>query len=531
MSRDTWADVYNEDMSCEQLPLPDNLADAHRTIRELQLQIERMQRQLEQLLRQRHGPKNEKHHNEQLLLFGESAVELPPASPQPEPNAKVGHGRQKLPASLPRQEIVHDLTPEQKLCPECGIERQPMGEESSEQLEYIPAGLKVLVHKRPKYACADCQGHVAVAARLPEPIERGLPGVGLLAHVIVSKFMDHLPLYRQERIFQRQGVSLSRQTTCGWLAQCAGLLEPIWKAMKARILLSKVVMTDDTTVPVQDPDVKGKNRTARFWAYLGDRDHRFVVFDYSTDRRGDWPEAFLKDYTSGYLQSDAYSGYDRLHARGLVAVGCWAHARRKFHDAISSDKTRAEEALDWIGRLYGVERAVKGEASQRLSTLGREPSDVERQAMDDQVRAEARDKNSREILNGFSLWLESRVVQVLPKSPMGEAIGYARSNWQALNRYLEAPWLSIDNNASERAIRPIAIGRKNWLHLGSDAGGRTAAILLSVTQSARELGLEPWSYLRDVLARVSTHPHSRIAELLPDRWGKPEIDVETGRKG
>jgi transposase len=198
-----------------------------------------------------------------------------------------------------------------------------------------------------------------------------------------------------------------------------------------------------------------------------------VVFDYSPDHKGDWPEAFWKDYTSGYLQSDAYSGYDRLHARGLVAVGCWAHARRKFHDAISSDKTRAEEALDWIGRLYGVERAVKDEAAKRLSTPGHEPSDVERRAMDDQVRAEARDKNSREILDGFSRWLESRVVQVLPKSPMGEAIGYARSNWQALNRYLEAPWLSIDNNASERAIRPIAIGRKNSYDLLSSLGARS----------------------------------------------------------
>lgn len=524
----------------ENIPLPDDLADAHRVIRELQSQVdqqlaliqqqqrlleaqqlqnERMQRQLEQLLRQRYGPKSEQRHPEQLLLFGE-AVPIPPAPPAPEPKAKAknGHGRQKLPASLPRQEVVHDLTAEQKACPECGVTRTRIGEESSEQLEYVAASLRVLVHKRPKYACAKCQAHVAVAAKLPEPIERGLPGVGLLAHIVVSKYVDHLPLYRQERIFERQGVRLSRQTTCGWMAECAGLLEPIWKGMKARVLQSKVIQTDDTPVPVQDAELKGKNRTGRLWVYLGDREHPFVVYDYTPDRKAEGPESFLRDYASGSLQSDAYSGYGRLHARGLVAVGCWAHARRKFHEAITSDKTGAEEAIDWIGRLYGVERSATEEAARRLMELGREPTEVERIALEDEVRADRRARQSRAILDGFSKWLESRVGPVMPKSPLGQAIGYARSNWSSLVRYLESPILSIDNNASERAIRPLALGRKNWMHLGSDAGGRTAAILLSVTQSAKAVGVEPWSYARDVLDRISTQPMSRLAELLPDQW-------------
>ena len=505
-------------MSHAEIPLPDDLADAHRVIRDLRIQIERMQRQLEQLLRHRFGPRSEQVHPDQLLLFAEAAVPLPADSPSPEPKPKAGHGRQTLPASLPRQEIVHDLTPEQKLCPACGVERRAIGSESSEQLEYVPASLKVLVHTRPKYACAACRGQVAVAARWPEPIDRGMPAAGLLAQVIVGKYVDHLPLHRQERIFARQGVSLSRQTTCGWMAECAGLLEPIWKGMKARVLRSRVIQTDDTPVPVQDPDLKGKNRTGRIWVYLGDREHPFVVYDFTPDRKGEGPDAFLRDYTSGYLQSDAFAGYDRLHARGLIEVGCWAHARRKFHEAIASDTPRGEAAIAWIGRLYGVERAAKDEAESRRSKLGEGPSPEARRALEDQVRAGLRESESRVILDGFSIWLESQIGQVLPKSPLGEAIGYARSNWTALIRYLESPRLAIDNNASERAMRPIALGRKNGLHLGSNAGGRTAAILLSVAESAKTQGLEPWCDIRDVLSRVSTHPASRLEELLPDRW-------------
>lgn len=506
-------------MSHETATLPDNLADAHRVIRELHLQLAHMQRQLEILLRQRFGPKSEQSHPDQLLLFGDAAVAIPAPPATPEPPRKTGHGRQTLPANLPRVEVVHDLPPEQKPCPECGVERSRIGQESSEQLEYVPASLRVLVHTRPRYACSQCKGHVAIAARLPEPIDRGLPGVGLLAHVIVSKYVDHLPLYRQEGIFARHGVTLSRQTTCGWMAECAGLLEPIWKAMKARILQSRVIQTDDTPVPVQDPNLKGKNRTGRIWVYIGDREHPFVVYDYTPDHKKVGPETFLRDYGSGYLQSDAFTGYDGLHRRGLIEVGCWAHARRKFHEAISSDKARAEEAIAWIGRLYQIERSVDSEVQRLLAGRdGAAPGAAERVALEDRARSETRDRESRAILDGFSTWLESRVGSILPKSPLGMAISYTRSNWKALTRYLEQPWLSIDNNASERAIRPIAVGRKNWLHLGSDAGGRTAAILLSVTQSAKAFGLEPWSYLRDVLNRVSTHPASRVSELLPDQW-------------
>jgi transposase len=503
--------------------LPDDLGTAHRQIREqaetLRQQgrlIARLQHQLEQLLRARYGKKGEAVDPDQLLLFAHDILARPgPMSPAPRPAelaapTPVGHGRKPLPASLPRKRIVHDVAAEDLACPECGGARRVIGEEAREQLEYVPASLIVLEHVRPKYACKACAAHVVIAPRLPEPIERGLPGTGLLAHVVTSKLADHLPLYRQEAIFRRHGVELSRSTMCDWMAACAGLLEPIVGAMTRRVLASKVIGTDDTPVTVQDRAGKG-SKTGRLWAYLGDCDNPFVVYDYTPDRSRDGPERFLKDYRSGYLQSDAYAGYDGLHARGLVEVGCWAHARRKFHEARTSDPERSHAGIAWIGRIYAVEREAKDE--------GR----------DDARLMAARAERSRPLLESFAAWLEGEVKKALPKSPAGEAIAYARSNWVALSRYLESPYLSIDNNATENAIRPIAVGRKNWLHLGSDRGGRTAATLLSLVQSCKSLGNEPFAYLRDVLDRVSTHPASRIDDLLPDRRVLP--GPAGGRKG
>ena len=510
-------------MSAEDPSLPDDLATAHLRLREqaeaLRRQgvlIAKLQHQLEQLLRQRFGKKGEAIDPAQLLLFAPEVAGPPAPGPAPEakptPPAPRDGGRKPLPPGLPRRRIVHDVAPADRACPECGLERRKIGEETREQLEYVPASLVVLEHVRPKYACKCCEAHVVIAPRLPEPIEKGLPGTGLLAHVAVSKFADHLPLYRLEGIFRRDGVELARSTMCDWMAVCAGLLEPIVKAMIRRVLSSKVIGTDDTPVTVQDHKGKG-SKTGRLWAYLGDRDNPFVVYDYTPDRGRDGPERFLKGYRSGYLQSDAYAGYDGLHRRGLVEVGCWAHARRKYHDRRSSDPERSHAAIAWIGRLYAVEREA------------REGS------WDDARLMAARAERARPALESFGAWLEGESKKVLPRSPIGEAIAYSRSNWAALTRYLESPHLSIDNNATENAIRPIALGRKNWLHLGSDRGGRTAATLLSLVQSCKLLGNEPFAYLRDVLDRVSTHPASRVDDLLPDRRVLPESGPADGRKG
>ncbi len=357
-------------------PLPDDIETAHRLIRELLETLrqqthlnETLRHQLEQLLRRLYGRKSEGLDPDQLWLFAREILEATESRTTPEPtHAPVtpapvnrpaqGHGRKPLPASLPRQPVVHDVPPEQRPCPDCGAERACIGEGVREQLEYVPASLIVLRHIRPKYACAACQVHVMIAERLPEPIEKGLPGPGLMAHVAVSKYADHLPLYRQEGIFKRSGVDLSRSTMCDWMAAAAGLLDPIVQAMLKRVLLSDVVQTDDTPVKVQDHEGKGI-KTGRLWVYHGDHNNRFTVYDYTPDRSRDGPERVLKSF-EGYLQADAHPAYDALFQGGpIVEVGCWMHARRKFYEARTSDPARSHPMLAWVVGLYQVEEDAR----------------------------------------------------------------------------------------------------------------------------------------------------------------------------
>ena len=506
-------------------PLPDDLETAHQLIRELlrtlaqQVHLnEKLQHQLEQLLRQRYGPKGERIDPAQLLLFArEILAQAEPAAtpaatpgpvvdstPTPPPPKKNGHGRKPLPANLPRKQIVHDVPPEQRACPDCGTERTCIGREVREQLEYVPASLIVLEHIRPKYACTACEAHVVIAERLPEPIEKGLPGPGLMAHVAVSKYADHLPLYRLEGIFKRLGVELARSTMCDWMAVAADLLAPIVALMRSLVLASKVVRSDDTPVPVQDHDGKGIKK-GRLWVSVGDHDHPYVVYDYTPDHTAAGPREIFKDF-KGYLQADAYSGYDGLFRSGeIVEVGCWMHARRRFYEARTTDPERSHQALAWISLLYDVEREAKG----------REVEDYEAFVA---LRHEMRAERSRPIFEKFHAWLEAELPQVLPKSVIADAMQYALNHWTALTRPLEAGYLELDNGASERALKPVAIGRKNWLFAGSDKGGETAAVLMSLCTTCKDLGVDPQAYLRDVLDRVSTHPARRIEELLPDRW-------------
>jgi transposase len=349
-------------------------------------------------------------------------------------------------------------------------------------------------------------GVVVIAAPKPAmPIAKGLPGPGLLAHLIVSKCVDHLPLHRMERVYQRQGLFLHRSTLCDWMAACANLLRPLYDLMVRVVMESRALHTDDTTVKMQEL-VTHLRRTARLWVYLGDAAHPFTVFDFTINRKRDGPQKFLASY-QGYLHADAFSGYDGLYlpdphtaAARIIEVACNARARRKFYEARGSDALRSHQALAYYRQLYELERQAKD--------------------FNDEQRLQMRQELSLPILEQFHQWLLGQRPEVLPKSPMGEAISYALNNWEALRRYTEAGFLAIDNNVAEREMKRIAIGRKNWLSIGSPRGGQTAAVLFSFTSTCQRLSVEPWHYLRDVLTRLPSHSPEQLRELLPDEWAR-----------
>ena len=411
------------------------------------------------------------------------------------PQNRAG-GRQALPRHLKRERIVHDLAEQEKHCSSCQQDLRPIGEESSERYEYIPAQLTVIEEVCKKYACA-CT--VKTATKPAQPIEKSTAGASLLAQVIVAKVADHLPLHRQEKIFARHGVDLSRQTMCGWMAQCADLLQPLYGAMKEVLFQSKVIGTDDTGVKVLDEKLPFA-RTGRIWPYCGDKDHPVILYDYTATRARAGPEKFLTGYR-GHLQADAYGGYDAFFkdpARGLTETGCWAHARRYFRKAVESDQARMGPALLLIAQLYRVEKQARGRTSAG--------------------RLQLRQLQARPILDKLHGYLLELQAEVLPKSPEGRAARYTLKNWTALNRYCDDGDLEIDNNATERAIRGVAVGRNNWVFFGSDAGGRTAAVLRSFVASCQRVGVDPFVWLKDVLSRIATHPITRLNELLPHNW-------------
>ena len=496
--------------------LPGDLEGCHALIAELVRELDvrdrrmrQLQHQLEQLLRWRYGQKRERVDENQmffqaLALVGAGTVPAPgteSASPAEAPGApRCGHGRKRLPSNLPRKRVVYDVPAEQRHCPHCPETLQHIGEEVSERLEYVPASLSVIEEACQKYACP--KGCTVVTAQKPmAPIEKGLPGPGLLAHVAVSKYADHLPLTRQENMFRRQGVELARSTLCDWMRRCAELTEPLYRLMKQRVLSSKAVQTDDTPVAVLDPELT-RTRKGRIWSYVGDAANPFTVYDYTPTREGEGPAAFLEDF-AGYLQADAYTGYDALYAdeaRHVTEVACWAHARRKFFEAQNSDLMRSMIMLAYVRLLYDVEREAKDKG------------------WTGEARRVLRQAKSLPILADIEAYLRREQPQVLPKSPIAEAIGYALNNWPALRRYCEDGDLEIDNSGAERSLRGVAVGRKNWLFFGSDNGGHTAAVLTSLIATCKRLHIDPFAYLRDIFERISAHPASRLAELLPDQW-------------
>jgi transposase len=419
-------------------------------------------------------------------------LEVRPAPKQPAQKPV----RRPLPEQLPREQIVHQ-TP--CTCPDCGGQLRALGEDVSEMLEYVPSRFKVIRHVRPKLSCGVCQKIVQASAP-SRPIERGLAGPGLLAHVLVSKYCDHLPLYRQSQIFAREGIDLDRSTLADWVGGASALLEPLVKAIGRYALGTYKIHGDDTPVPVLCPG-RRTTKEGRLWTYVRDDrpaaspDAPAVFFRYSPDRKGERPRAHLANFT-GVLQADAYAGFDRLYGEKIKEAACWAHVRRKFYDIhVSLASPIALEALERIGRLYKIEEDIRGRSPE------------EREAV--------RQARAAPELESMHEWLHKTATALSKKSELAKAIRYALSNWVALTRYRDDGRLEADNNAAERALRAVALGRKNWLFAGSDDGGERAAAMYTLIGTAKLNDLNPENYLRYVLERIAEHPINKIDELLP----------------
>jgi transposase len=462
--------------------------------------IERLKAQLTWLRRQQFGRSSEKIEREiaQLELQLEDLEENSSArraASEPERSAARA-GRRPLPDHLPREEIVHESA---CTCPDCGGPMRRLGEDTSEMLEYVPASFRVVRHVRPKLACSRCDRIVQSDAP-SRPIARGVAGPGLLAHVLVAKYADHLPLYRQSEIYAREGVELERSTLADWVGSTSALLQPLVEALAKETLRAGKLHADDTPVPVLAPG-HGRTRTGRLWVYVrddrpaGDGVPPSVLFRYSADRKGERPQDHLRTFR-GFLQADGYAGYNRLYGNGVVEVACWAHARRKFHDVyVDKGSELAQEALERIGALYDIENGIRGH------------SPAERQA--------ERQARAGPVLEELQRWLDTSLCRVPRRSELAAAIRYARSRWAQLCRYRDDGRLEIDNSAAERALRGVALGRKNWLFAGSDAGGQRAAAIYSLIETCKLNGIDPEAYLHHVLAVIADHPINRVAELLP----------------
>ena len=473
-----------------------------------QLKLAAKEQQIVELLKALRGKQREHVDPDQLLLF--EIGELESIIEEELEVAKLSNPRRRkrkrrlIPDNIPTKTIDYELPEAERRCPVDGTVMPFIRWEISHQLDYVPAWFRKLTHRRAVYACPSKhdEAKLVTAPKPPQPIEKGLPTAGLLSQVVVSKFGDHLPGYRQEDIFSRHGIDIRRSTIYGWLASVADLCQPLYDLMQQRVLQSKVIHTDDTQVKLIDHAIRS-TKLARFWGYLGDAEHPYAVYDFTVDRSRAGPETFLKEY-QGYLQADAYGGYDGIYSnnskppdQSIVEVACWAHCRRYWHKAKEQDAARAHHVLAYISRLYEVERATRD--------------------CDASTRQAKRAEHAAPLLAELGKWLEQETF--LPKSLIGKAATYTRNQWAALNRYVEDGDLSIDNNFAERAMRPIAIGRKNWLFVGSEAAGHRAAILTSLIASCKNNFVEPWAYLKDVLTKMPHKPSDdELAELLPDRW-------------
>lgn len=509
-------------VSVAEIELPTDLAGAHAMILELHKQFHELRgqyddvkHQLDRMARHMYGRRSEQLDasqlqlafaalKEELVALGTPEKDLPPEPSASAREKRPGHGRRELPAAWPRVRRVIEPAAEDLVCACCGRAKVRIGEDVSRKVDHVPESFTVIETVLPKYACSKCKDGVTVALAPRGPVDKGLATAGLLAHVVVSKYVDHAPLSRQCDIFRRMGADFARQTLCGWVEQVFELLAAVDAAQWRSILASHVLAADETPVKVLVP---GRKDCARgyLWCYVGDQDE--VAFDFSMGRRSETPTRALEEFHGGVLLCDAYSGYDEVERAKpeLVRAGCMAHARRKVFEATEHDPDRAMILLALIRQLYDVEseiaEAPRADAAARV-----------------RLALKLRDEKSRVVMSRIEEHVERYRVDVVPKSPMGKALSYIHNQWTPLSRFLEDGAIPIDNNAVERQIRPIAVGRGGWTFIGSEDAGPWAARLYGLLGTCRTQEINPYEWLKDVLDRVRDHPPDRMHELTPRGW-------------
>jgi transposase len=498
--------------------LPSDIGLLHRLVRDMATvvehrddEIERLRRLVKELQRARFGRRSERLDPDQFALGLEDldsdiacveARHREPSQSGSDLGLKAASQRVTLSDRLPHDDILFDM--EEDECPDCGGRLHPIGEATSEMLDWVPAQLRVLRIRRPRYGCRSC-GTIHEAPAPERVIAKGLATPGLIAHVLVSKYCDHTPLYRQAQIFARHGARIERSTLAGWVGGACWWLEPLLARLAAHVFASAKLFADDTPIPVLDPG-RGRTRTGRLWVYARD-DHPWAgpeppaaVYFYSPDRRAERPASHLKTFR-GVLQVDGYAGFESLAAKGdVVLAACWAHARRKFYELHQATGSPiAAEALRRIAELYAVETSIRGQPAE--------------------ARKRAREEDSRPLVEAMKTWLETELSRVPNRGGLADAIRYALARWPALCRFLDDGRIELDNNPVERAIRPVALGRKNHLFAGSDGGAERWAMVCSLITTAKLNEVEPYAYLKDVLQRMTDgHPMSRLDDLLPWNW-------------